>query len=143
MLKKITNPSPKAISHLERVLSFRLKQRLKIIDLNLTVEEYRTLFYLWIDNGLTQNELAEKAFKEKSLITKTINSLEKKGLINRKRKKDDKRNKQIFLTEIAKQLQQKAQKCANQITNIAEHNISSHDLEVFFKVINKMEENLK
>lgn len=143
MLKNSYNPSPRILSHLERVLSYRLKQQLKANDLNLTVEEFRALFYLWFDNGLTQNEIAEKAFKEKSLMTKTINSLQKKGLIIRKRKENDKRNKQIFLTNKAIDMESKAMTCANEITNQAEQNISKSDLEIFSSVIKKMEENLK
>ena len=143
MIKSSYNPSPRTLSHLERVLSYRLKQQLKSKDLNLSVEEFRALFYLWFDNGLTQNEIAAKAFKEKSLMTKTINSLERKGLIERKRMENDKRNKQIFLTQKAIDMEVKAMACANVITRKAEENISNEDLEVFFRVINQMENNLK
>ena len=143
MQTKSYNPSPRILSHLERVLSYRLKQQLKNNDLNLTVEEFRALFYLWFDNGLTQNEIAEKAFKEKSLMTKTINSLQKKGLIIRKRKENDKRNKQIFLTNKAIEMEDKAMSCANEITNQAEKDIPKSDLDIFLSVINKMENNLK
>lgn len=136
------NSSARAISLLERIFSFQLKQQLKSQKLDLSVEEFRTLFYLWFENGLTQNEIAKIAFKEKSLVSKTINSLEKKGLIVRIRVEDDKRIKRIHLTQKAIEIKKQALDCANKITTDAEKNIAKEDLDIFFNVLISMRNNL-
>lgn len=100
------------------------------------------MFYLWKEDGLNQNELALKANKEKSTITRQIDALEKKGLVYRQSHSGDKRNKLIFLSETGKQMEKTALETAHLITENAEQGIEPEELAIFKKVIDKMIQNL-
>ena len=76
--------------------------------LDITIEQWRILFYLWKEDGINQQELAKRSKKEKSTITRQIDILEKKGLIIRRSQSSDKRNKQIFLTQQGKLIEDNA-----------------------------------
>lgn len=111
-------------------------------NLNLTVEQWRILFYLWQTDGINQQELAKRANKEKSTMTRQIDVLEKKGFIFRQNALQDKRNKLLFLTEEGKKIEEKALSIAQSITESAEEGINEKELAVFKKVMNQIIKNI-
>ncbi len=126
----------------ERLLTSSLQKGLRINNLGITVEEWRTLFYLWKEDGVNQRDLASRASKEKSTMTRQINALERKGLITRNSYNKDKRNKLIFLTEKGKGIEEIALNTARNITNKAEEGINENDLKIFKKVIEQIISNI-
>ena len=111
--------------------------------IDITIEQWRILFYLWREDGINQQELAKRAKKEKSTMTRQIDTLEKKGLLIRRCLDEDKRNKQIFLTKQGQALEKEALQVANGITQKSETNIKSADLAIFKTVLHKIIENLE
>jgi len=140
--KTIFNSSSRLISIIERQLTAHLQNDLLINGINITIEQWRTLFYLWTEDGINQQELALRAKKEKSTITRQIDALEKKKLIVRRSNGDDKRNKLIFLTEKGKTIESKALKSAQRITIQSEMEIDKSELAVFKKVLGQIIKNL-
>jgi len=136
------NSSSRMISLLERLLTFSLRKRLEAEGLEITVEEWRILFYLWNEDGLYQNDIAKQAKKEKSTITRKIDALVKKGYIQRRSDENDKRNKRVYLTKAGKNIEKHSMKIAQNITDISENNISNADMKVFYKVLSTMLINL-
>jgi MarR family transcriptional regulator for hemolysin len=118
-----------------RLLNNQLQKGLNASNLDITIEEWRTLFYLWKKDGVNQQELAVVAHKEKSTITRQIDKLEKKGLIIRESAAVDRRNKLIFLTQKGKELEARALAIAGPITEQVEQNVKKEDLVVFKKVL--------
>ena len=111
--------------------------------IDITIEQWRILFYLWREDGINQQELAKRAKKEKSTMTRQIDTLEKKGLLIRRCLDEDKRNKQIFLTKQGQALEKEALQVANGITQKSETDIKSSDLAIFKTVLQKIIENLE
>lgn len=141
--KKQYKSSSRLISVSERLLSKHLQHALSNNNIDITVEQWRILFYLWKEDGVNQRELAITANKEKSTITRQIDVLEKKNLIERRSHVSDKRNKLIFLTKKGKEMEFLALESARKITKKAEENISSEELKIFKKVITQIIENIK
>ncbi|MCG8326903.1 MAG: MarR family transcriptional regulator [Chitinophagales bacterium] len=139
---KLNNSSSRLISVTERLLSKLLQESLHQNNLNLTVEQWRILFYLWQSDGINQQELAKRANKEKSTMTRQIDVLEKKGFIFRQNALQDKRNKLLFLTEEGKKIEGKALSIAQSITESAEEGINEKELAVFKKVISQIIKNI-
>lgn len=54
---------------------------------------------LWEQDGLTQSELAERLSRSPSTITKTVQRLEKAGLVQRGPDDSDERISHVYLTE--------------------------------------------
>lgn len=76
-----------------------IQRRLKAHGIDLTFEMLQILASLWRQDGMNQQELAARNFKDKASLTSLLNNLEKKGLVMRMENKADRRNKNIFLTE--------------------------------------------
>ncbi|WP_422360002.1 MarR family winged helix-turn-helix transcriptional regulator [Reichenbachiella sp.] len=126
-----------------RLLAARLESSLKRPSLNITVEQWRILFYLWNEDGINQQELAKRANKEKSTITRQIEGLIKKELVVKQKRGSDKRDKLIFLTENGKKMETEALSVAWDITHDAEKGIDKDELQIFKKVLQQIIENVK
>ncbi|WP_083690460.1 MarR family winged helix-turn-helix transcriptional regulator [Zobellia uliginosa] len=137
------NSSSRLISATERLLSAHLQRAFQENGVGITIEQWRILFYLWKEDGINQQELAKRSKKEKSTMTRQLDTLEKKGLLIRRCLDEDKRNKQIFLTKQGKALENKALSIANTITELSENGIAPDELAQFKQVLHKIIENLE
>lgn len=79
-----------------------------------TSEQWKILINLWSDDGLTQQQLAEKTCKNKVSVVKLIDGLERRGLVERLSDPGDRRSKCIFLTSKGKGVQEELIKLAKQ-----------------------------
>ena len=119
-----------------------MQQNLLDNNIDITVEQWRLLFYLWKEDGINQQELANASNKEKSTMTRQIDVLEKKGLISRRPSETDKRNKLIYLTNKGKKMEKSALFCAQSVTLKSLENIDEESISVFKNVMYKIIENL-
>lgn len=77
-------------------------------ELGLTYTQYITLLVLWEKDGITVKELGSRLFLDSGTLTPLLKKLEKGGLVNRSRDKEDERNVVILLTEEGRKLKDKA-----------------------------------
>ncbi len=77
-------------------------------QLDMTYPQYLVMMVLWEDDGLTVSEVGEKLLLDSGTLTPLLKRLENKSFINRKRKKEDERVVELFLTDKGKSLKQKA-----------------------------------
>ncbi|MDQ0594757.1 DNA-binding MarR family transcriptional regulator [Chryseobacterium ginsenosidimutans] len=77
-------------------------------ELDITYSQYLVMMVLWENDGLTVSHIGDKLFLDSGTLTPLLKRLEAKGFIIRKRKKEDERVVEAFLTEVGQQLQQKA-----------------------------------
>ncbi|WDF69503.1 MarR family transcriptional regulator [Sphingobacterium oryzagri] len=94
-------------------LARRLQRNLKEEGINITAEQWSLLYYLWIEEGRTQQELAYLTFRDKPSVSRLINNLEKIKLVMRVNDKEDKRSNLIFLTKQGRQLREACMRQAN------------------------------
>ena len=66
-----------------------------------TPAELSYLNYLLEQNGMTQDELAKASCVDKAAVTRVIQTLEKKGVVERRADETDKRANRIYLTDKA------------------------------------------
>ncbi|KPH13002.1 MULTISPECIES: MarR family winged helix-turn-helix transcriptional regulator [Chryseobacterium] len=77
-------------------------------ELDITYPQYLVMMVLWENDGLTVSHIGDKLFLDSGTLTPLLKRLEGKGFITRKRKKEDERVVEAFLTDVGRQLQQKA-----------------------------------
>jgi len=77
-------------------------------ELDMTYPQYLVMMVLWENDGLPVNHIGEKLYLDSGTLTPLLKRLEAKGFISRKRKKEDERVVEVFITESGKDLQQKA-----------------------------------
>ena len=74
-------------------------------ELDITYSQYLVMMVLWENEGLTVNQIGEKLFLDSGTLTPLLKRLEAKSYLERKRKKEDERVVQVFLTEVGRDLQ--------------------------------------
>ena len=71
----------------------------EIKEYDLTIALWPTLLCLWEQEGVTQRDIALKSKVDNSTTTRTIDKLEKLGLVERKTDPGSRRSYRIYLTE--------------------------------------------
>ncbi|MGR5062992.1 MarR family winged helix-turn-helix transcriptional regulator [Photobacterium sp. DNB22_13_2] len=71
---------------------------------DLTIALWPTLMCLWEEEGITQTEISQKSKVENSTTTRTIDKLEKLGLVERQNDPNSRRSFRIFLTDKGREL---------------------------------------
>ena len=121
----------------------RMQKNFRASGLEITTEQWSILYHLWKDDGINQQQLCERTFRDKPSITRLIDNLVKLGLVERKANKNDKRVNFIFLTEVAKNLQQQTIDIANQTMDEALLNITKTEIETVKNVLQKVYDNIQ
>ena len=93
--------------------------------------------------GSMQTQIAKMISKDKTTVTRAIDSLEKKGLILRKRDKRDKRAYSIEITEKSKEILSKTIPIAEKYDELVKSKVSNKETETFFKILGIMLETCK
>ena len=114
----------------------------RIAEYAVTRGQWYFLRVLWSEDGLSQRELSARVGTMEPTTAVALRSMERSGLIRRRRSRDDKRRSQVWLTPKAKRLRGDLLALARGITDQAEAGIGSDDLAVFRRVIARMTANL-
>jgi len=121
----------------------RMQKNFRDAGLEITIEQWSILYHLWKEDGLSQQDLCNRTYRDKPSITRLIDNLEKIKLVKRTADKDDKRKNLIFLTDAAKELQQTTIELANQTMDEALVGISKDEIETVKNVLQKVYDNLQ
>ncbi|MEY3739282.1 MAG: hypothetical protein RL034_1054 [Bacteroidota bacterium] len=120
----------------------RLQKNFRLAGLEITIEQWSVLYHLWKQDGLSQQELCNRTFRDKPSITRLIDNLEKQKLVKRMPSKEDRRINLVCLTEPAKLLQDKTIELANQTMDEALVGVNKNEIEIVKQVFQKVYDNL-
>ncbi|HPH37511.1 MAG TPA: MarR family transcriptional regulator [Sediminibacterium sp.] len=120
----------------------RLQKNFRNAGLEITIEQWSVLYHLWKEDGLSQQELCNRTFRDKPSITRLIDNLEKQHLVQRVASPTDRRINLVQLTDTAKDLQQITIDLANQTMAEALVGVDKKDIETVKSVFQKVYDNL-
>lgn len=120
----------------------RLQKNFRNAGLEITIEQWSVLYHLWKEDGLSQQELCNRTFRDKPSITRLIDNLEKQHLVKRVASPTDRRINLVQLTDAAKDLQQITIDLANQTMAEALVGVDKKDIETVKQVFQKVYDNL-
>ena len=109
---------------------------------DVTSEQWRILKCLWHKDGQVQQDLANVVHKDKTCITRIVDSMEKRDLVVRIPDKSDRRQNLIYLTNKGKRLQEELMQIFLKTSLEAQEGINSEELEVFRKVLSEIHHNI-
>src|SRR5690606_26631425 len=121
----------------------RLHRNFKSNNIEITAEQWSVLFQLWEKEGLSQQEIANKTFKDKPSITRLLNNMEKLNLVVRVPHQSDKRTNLIYLTQKGKDLKKRSIKQADITLQEALKDVSEENVQICYATLQKVFENLK
>jgi DNA-binding MarR family transcriptional regulator len=93
------------INRLAAKMNAVLHKAFKSAGFNVTAQQWAVLNRLWEEDGLHQNELAERTTKNRHNMSRMLTVLEKQGLLKRRPDPEDARLQRIYLTKKGVMLQ--------------------------------------
>ena len=108
---------------------------------DITNEQWSVLIFLFHCENKSQNEIAEKTFRDKVSVTKIVDNLEKRGLVYRAPDENDRRIKRIVLSNDGKELVPKLKKVAFKTLSKAFEHTKQKDRESFMIVLSQIVKN--
>jgi DNA-binding MarR family transcriptional regulator len=121
----------------------RLQKNFKQEGVDITIEQWSVLYHLWKQDGLSQQELCNATFRDKPSITRLVDNLEKLKLVKRVASKEDRRINRIYLSDFARELQDRTMELANVTLNEALEGVTKEDVETCKVVLQHVYDNLK
>lgn len=133
-----------AISHLIRDLhrAFARALQRRIAAHGVSMGQWFFLRALWEQDGLTQRELSQRVGMMEPTTVTALNSMERRGLVQRVRNAHDRRKVNIFLTEKGRTLQNILLPCADQVDDQATQGVDSDALAQTMASLERMVANL-
>jgi len=111
--------------------------------IDITTEQWSVLACLWKKDSVTQQTLCMLTSKDKPSMTRLIDNLEKRSLVQRMPDKSDRRNNLIHLTQAGLALQTKATEIVQNIAAKTLNNITEDEMNVSRVVLKKIMANLQ
>lgn len=138
---------------IENTLAPWLGKTMKMIDNHIQEMFYERKIHLtkiqWVllkkldeKNGVAQQELAFLTGRDKTSLTRLINTMEKKSLVARIPSKSDRRINHIHLTKKGEKLFQETLPIMEGFAKSLQENISEEEIKQTINVIKKVQENL-
>ncbi|OGT49051.1 MAG: hypothetical protein A3E82_01375 [Gammaproteobacteria bacterium RIFCSPHIGHO2_12_FULL_38_11] len=112
-------------------------------ELDVTHAQTVILVRLLEQDGQNQIELTKSAGLDQSTVVRLLDRMERDGLINRIRNKDDRRVYNFYLAKKAQKICQQLQGHSKVMTEIAHASISKKDMEKLKKLIITVIDNLE
>lgn len=132
-----------------RCLQRLIHQKVEVFKMeskdDLTLVQAHTLRYLdeHKDEDVFQRDIEKVLNVRRSTCTEILNVLERDGYIERHSVNSDKRLKKLVLTAKTKELHLTISKNVERLEALLKKDINEEELEIFFKVIDKMKQNVK
>lgn len=101
----------------------------------IAAEQFATLKIIDENRDVTQTFIAECLKKDKTTIGRSIESLIKKGLINKRYERSDKRACNISLTQAGRDILQMALPVAEDFNKNIKNKFSKEEVEIFFTIL--------
>jgi DNA-binding MarR family transcriptional regulator len=109
---------------------------------DVTVEQFGVLAFLWYQEGINQQTIANSLNRDKTTITRIIENMIKKNLLVKVPDQLDKRNKLIYLTDKGRSLQEDMIKSTGIVYMDAIEKLSEKDIKSVTGILQKMKNNL-
>ncbi|MBQ9840457.1 MAG: MarR family transcriptional regulator [Erysipelotrichaceae bacterium] len=132
-----------------RCLQRLIHQKVEVLKVeskdDLSLVQAHTLRYLdeHKEEDVFQRDIEKILNVRRSTCTEILNVLERDGYIERHSVNSDKRLKKLVLTAKTKELHLTISKNVERLEALLKKDINEEELEIFFKVIDKMKQNVK
>ena len=119
------------------------KQRFAEFDNPVTIDQWVLLKKIAEREGISQREVSDETFKEPAAVTRSLDILGRKELVERRPVEGDRRKYQLYLTKSGKVLYQQLLPTVIDIRQTGLQGLSETDQEVFREFLRKIFENLE
>jgi DNA-binding MarR family transcriptional regulator len=122
--------------------AFSRSLQAKIAAHGVSMGQWFFLRALWDEDGLTQRELSQRVGMMEPTTVTALNSMERRGLVERVRNPHDRRKVNIYLTPKGRSLREVLLPCAAEVSDLATRGIDPADLALAIDLLHRMIINL-
>ncbi|PLS18320.1 MarR family transcriptional regulator [Bacillus sp. M6-12] len=115
----------------------------KLAPFNLAPEQNLILMLLWEQDGLSQNDIAEKLDKDKTNIARMVLNLEHKGFIERTISQHDRRSLKVYLSDKGCALGNEIIPITEEFNQLVTNGVTEDELKEFSRILTKMRNNVR
>ncbi|KZX14218.1 MarR family winged helix-turn-helix transcriptional regulator [Methanobrevibacter filiformis] len=123
-------------------LLMKKEMQSKLKEHDILWEQWFTLNRIYRSEGHNQKELAEISLRDNAAITRTLNVLEKKGIVRREKSSIDKREFLIYLTDKGRILHEETELIYLKHIKKINHILNERELRELKRLLNKLILNL-
>jgi DNA-binding MarR family transcriptional regulator len=109
---------------------------------NITIGMWHPLRVLWQEDGRLQNQIQKEVGIAQPTLVSTLDRMEKRGFIERRRSDEDRRQVRIYLTPEGKELKDELVHYAADVQALATRDVSEAELAILISVLGKMHDAL-
>ena len=124
-----------------RVYKNKVISRFRENSINLSLDEFIILLRIHLHNDDTQQKLADHLQKDKSIVLRQINGLLDKKYVSRSVDLEDKRKKNLVLTNEGIQTLEQSREISRQVSEELLNGVSPKDQKIFEQVIETIRAN--
>lgn len=115
----------------------------ELAEVEITASELMYLSQLYDRDGLTQEKMAAVITVDKAATTRTIQGMEKKGLVRREAHEENYRAKRVYLTDKAKNAEPRIRELQKKWVDFITQDMTQKEAEVFAAQLKKMAQRAK
>ncbi len=115
--------------------------RFRKANLDITPEQWIILSKLEHRSEITQKDLGDASFKDRPTVSRIVDNLVKKGLLNRTSHSDDRRKVNITLTAEGRELITNAKPFVLESRSVGWKGLSNNEYEQLIKTLDKIFDN--
>ena len=130
------------MSQVDRLCTKHFSQNAQNAGINISQDQWLVLGPVWKVEGIAQKDIAEYCGKDKTSVTKIIDTLEKKNLVVRVTDQLDHRVKRVVLSQKGRELFISALPVMAQTRDELRSGISDKEIEALKSILNKIHKNL-
>ena len=130
--------SPFGLAELRLARLFARALQSRFAEHGVSTGQWPLLLYLWEKEGLSQKQLARRVQIEEPTTTRTLDRMERDGLVHRVRDATDRRRINVYLTERGRQLRDELVPYAQEVNALATHGLSEQDKSKINSLLNYM-----
>ena len=114
----------------------------KLAEFDITAEQWQVMLTLSKHNKINQKLLAGEVKKDQPTLTRMLDILERKSLVERHLSKEDRRSYSVHITEKGLHLTEELVPYIEDIFKKLLNGISEKDLNIYLDVLNKIDINI-
>ena len=124
------------INRTARAFANRLAAELRAFDIG--IGQWAVLLHLWGNDGMTQAQLARRVAIEQPTMVRTIDRMERDGLVNRAPDPNDRRATRITLTERGWKLRDELVPLAAKVNAAATERLTDAEVATLRRLLGKL-----
>ena len=124
------------VNRAARALAAQLADELRTFDVG--IGQWAVLLHLWSSDGLTQAQLARRVAIEQPTMVRTIDRMERDGLVTRAPDPNDRRASRITLTERGSTLRDQLVPLADGVNRAATATLTDAEVETLRRLLAKL-----